>query len=143
MDVKTAFLNGIIQEEVYVEQPQGFEIHRRESHVCKLKKTLYGLKQVPRAWYFRIDSYLLSMDFQKSDNDLNLYFIMVGDDPFILLLYVDDLFITSEERPIAVCKRDLALEYEMTDIGFIHYFLGLEVWQESGHIFLGQGQYVV
>ena len=58
MDVKTAFLNGIIQEEIYVEQPQGFEIHERESHVCRLKKALYGLKQAPRAWYFRIDSYL-------------------------------------------------------------------------------------
>ena len=58
MDVKTAFLNGIIQEEVYVEQPQGFEIHERESHVCRLKKALYGLKQAPRAWYSRIDSYL-------------------------------------------------------------------------------------
>ena len=51
MDVKTAFLNGIIQEEIYVEKPQGFEIHERESHVCRLKKVLYGLKQAPRAWY--------------------------------------------------------------------------------------------
>ena len=90
-----------------------------------------------------IDSYLLSMDFQKSEVDLNLYFIMVGDDLLVLLLYVDDLFITGEERPIAVCKRDLASEYEMTDIGLMHYFLGLEVWQEPGHIFLGQGKYAV
>ena len=58
MDVKTAFLNGIIQEEVYIEQPQGFEMHGRESHVCKLKKALYGLKQAPRPWYSRIDTYL-------------------------------------------------------------------------------------
>ena len=63
MDVKTAFLNGIIQEEIYIEQPQGFEIHDRETHVCRLKKALYGLKQAPRAWYSRIDSYLLSMGF--------------------------------------------------------------------------------
>ena len=61
---------------------------------------------------------------------------MVGDDPLILLLYVDDLFITGRERPIAACKKDLAVEYEMTDIGLMHYFLGLEVWQELGHIFL-------
>ena len=66
---------------------------------------------------------------------------MVGDDPLILLLYVDDLFITSEERPIAVCKRDLASKYEMTDIRLMHYFLGLEAWQEPGHIFLGHGKY--
>ena len=91
-----------------MEHPQGFEIHGRESHVCRLKKALYGQKQAPRAWYFRIDSYLLSMGFQKSEADLNLYFIMVRDDPLILLLYVDDLFITGRERPIAACKKDLA-----------------------------------
>ena len=68
---------------------------------------------------------------------------MVGDDPLVLLLYVDDLFITGRERPIAACKKDLAAEYEMTDIGLMHYFLGLEVWQEPGHIFLGQGKYAV
>ena len=58
MDVKTAFLNGFIQEEVYIEQPQGFEVHGKESHVCRLKKALYGLKQSPRAWYSRINTYL-------------------------------------------------------------------------------------
>ena len=83
------------------------------------------------------------MGFQKSEADLNLYFIMVGDDPLVLLLYVDDLFITGRERPIATCKKDLAAEYEMTDIGLMHYFLGLEVWQEPGHIFLGHGKYAV
>ena len=65
---------------------------------------------------------------------------MVGDDPLILLLYVDDLFIIGGERPIAACKKDLAIEYEMTDIGLMHYFLGLEVRQELGHIFLGTGK---
>ena len=78
MDVKTAFLNGLLQEEVYLEQPQGFEIHGRDSHVCRLKKALYGLKQAPRAWYSRIDAYLTSMGFQKSEADPNLYFIVVG-----------------------------------------------------------------
>ena len=63
MDVKTAFLHGILQEEVYLEQPQGFEVHGRDSHVCKLKKAMYGLKQAPRAWYSRSDSYLLSIGF--------------------------------------------------------------------------------
>ena len=63
MDVKTAFLNGLLQEEVYLEQPQGFEVYERDSHVCRLKKALYGLKQAPRAWYSRIDSYLLSIGF--------------------------------------------------------------------------------
>ena len=68
------------------------------------------------------------MGFQKSEAYPNLYFIMVGDDLLILLLYVDDLFIIGGERSIAACKKDLASEYEMTDIGLMHYFLGLEVW---------------
>ena len=103
-----------------MEQPHGFEIHGRESHVCRLKKVLYGLKQAPRAWYSRIDSYLLPMGFQKSEGDPNLYFIMVGDDLFIALLYVDDLFITGGQRPIAACKKDIASENEMTDIRLMH-----------------------
>ena len=88
MDVKTTFLNGIIQEEVYIEQPQGFEVHGKESHVCSLKKSLYGLKQAPRAWSFRIDTYLQQLGFQKSEADPNLYYIVVGEDPLILVLYV-------------------------------------------------------
>ena len=72
MDVKTTFLNGFIQEEVYIEQPQGFEVHVKESHVCRLKKALYGLKQAPRAWYSRIDTYLqgtvdYGLDYRQGD----------------------------------------------------------------------------
>jgi hypothetical protein len=63
MDVKRAFLNGVIEEEVYIEQPQGFEVEDKKSHVCKLKKALYGLKQAPRAWYGRIDNFLTSLGF--------------------------------------------------------------------------------
>lgn len=74
MDVKTAFLNGIIQGQVYIEQPQGFEVHGRESHVYRLKKALYGLKQALRAWYSHIDSYLQQLGFQKSDDDPNLFY---------------------------------------------------------------------
>ena len=74
MDVKTAFLNGVVEEEVYVEQPLGFETHERETHVCKLKKALYGLKQEPRIWYERIDSFLSSLGFTKSKEDSNLYY---------------------------------------------------------------------
>jgi hypothetical protein len=141
MDVKTAFLNGFIEEEVYIEQPQGFEVSDRDTHVCLLRKALYGLKQAPRAWYPRIDTYLLQMGFEKSDADPNLYFIIRGEDTLILILYVDDLFITGAEDLIAECKLGLASEFEMSDIGLMHYFLGMEVWQEEGHIFLGQGKY--
>ena len=65
MDVKTAFLNGVIEEEVYIEQPQGFEVEDKRTHVCKLKKALYGLKQAPRAWHGRIDIFLTSLGFTK------------------------------------------------------------------------------
>jgi len=143
MDVKTTFLNGFIHEEIYIDHPQGFEVHRKESHVCRLKKALYGLKQPPRAWYFRIDTYLQQLGFTKSEADPNLYFIVVGEEPLILVLYVDDLIINNVERLIEGCKRDLASEFEMKDIGLMHYFLGLEVWQEEGHFFLGQGKYIV
>jgi hypothetical protein len=98
MDVKTAFLNGVIEEEVYIEQPQGFEVHDRETHVCRLKKALYGLKQAPRAWYSRIDNYLQSMGFTKSEADPNLYFLLVGSEPSSWCLYVDDLILTGAER---------------------------------------------
>ena len=72
MDVKTTFLNGVIEEEVYIEHPQDFEFEGRRTHVCKLKKDLYELKQAPRAWYGRIDSFLKSLSFTKSKADPNL-----------------------------------------------------------------------
>ena len=72
MDVKTAFLNGKIEEEVYIEQLEGFELHGKGSHVCKLKKALYGLKHAPKAWYARIDNYLQSLGFSKSITHSNL-----------------------------------------------------------------------
>ena len=83
------------------------------------------------------------MGFEKRDDDPNLYFIIRGEDTLILILYVDDLFITGVEDLIAERKLGLALEFEMSDIGLMHYFLGMEVWQEEGHIFLGQGKYAV
>ena len=143
MDVKITFVKGVIEEEVYIEQLMGFEEHGRDSHVCRLKKALYGLKQAPRAWYSRTDAYLKQMGFQKSEADPNLYFILIKQDTLILVMYVDDLFITKAKKLIANCKKDLASEFEMKDIGLMHYFLGMEVWQEDGHIFLGQGKYAV
>jgi hypothetical protein len=77
------------------------------------------------------------MGFEKSDADPNLYYIIRGEHTLILILYVDDLFITGAEDLIVDCKLGLASEFEMSDIGLMHYFLGMEVWQEEGHIFLG------
>jgi hypothetical protein len=143
MDVKTTFLNGEIKEEVYVEQPLGFETHDRETHVCILKKALYGLKQAPRAWYGRIDNFLMSLGFTKSSADPNLYFNVEDSELMIILMYVDDLFLTSAEKLIIECKRKLVVEFKMKDLGMMHYFLGLEIWQRSDGIFLNQGKYVV
>ena len=96
MDVKAAFLNGKVEQEVYIEQPEGFTVHESESHVCKLK-ALYGLKQAPRAWYARIDGFLKSVGFVENVVDSNLYFKVLNGFPVILILYVDNLFFTGNE----------------------------------------------
>jgi hypothetical protein len=127
MSVKTAFLNGVVEEEVYVEQLEEFQVDNKETHVCRLKRALYGLKQAPQVWYSRIDSYLREMGFQWSEANPNLYFL-TGEAPLILVLYVDDLFLTGDEQLIADCKKNLVAEFEMKDLGLMHYFLGLEVW---------------
>ena len=136
MDVKKTFLNGVIEKEVYIKQAQGFEVEEKQTHVCKLKKALYGLKQAPRAWYGRIDSFLTSFNFTKSKSNTNLYFKVIDYEHGILLLYVDELFLTGNEKHIKECKKKLAEEFEMKDLGLMHYFLGLEVWQNSEGIFL-------
>jgi len=100
MDVKTTFLNGTIDEEVYIKKPLGFEVKDKEGYVRKFKKALYGLKQVPRAWYARMDAYLQRLGFIKSFDDPNLYIKVVKDEPVIILLYVDDLLLTSVEERI-------------------------------------------
>ena len=143
MDVKTDFLNGVIEKEVYIEQPQGFEVEDMKYHVSRLKKSLYGLKQASRAWYGRIKSFLMSLVFTKSKADSNIYFKIMDNEPIILLLYVDDLFLTGEEKLITECKKRLASKFEMKDLGLMHYFLGLEVWQSPERIFLNQGNYTV
>ena len=101
------------------------------THVCKLKKALYGLKQAPKAWYGRLDIFLTIMEFTKSKFDPNLYLKVMDDEPIILLMYVDDLFLNGNEKSITDCKKRLAEEFKMKDLGLMHYFLGLEVWQSS------------
>jgi hypothetical protein len=129
MDVKTTFLNGKIEKELFLEQPDGFVLHYKGTHVCKLRKALYGLKQAPKVWYDRIDGFLNSLGFQKSDDDENMYFKVRGNQPIILIMYVDDLFLTGYEGLIAWCKRELTSKFKMKDLGLMHYFLGLEVWK--------------
>ena len=111
--------------------------------MCKLKKALYGLKQAPRDWYGRINSFLTSLGFTKSKDDPKPYFKVTYNKTVILLLDVDDLFLISNEKQISECKKKLVAEFKMKDLGMMHYFLGLEVWQFLDDIFLNQRKYVV
>jgi hypothetical protein len=95
MDVKSAFLNGYINEEVYVEQPLSFEDDKKPNYVYKLKKALYGLKQVPRAWYERLRDFLLSKRFKMGKVDTTLFTKKIGQDLFMLQIYVDDIIFGS------------------------------------------------
>ena len=105
------FLNGIIEEEVYIDQPEGFEILNSELHVCRIKRVLYGLKQARHAWYARIDSYFIRLGFTKIEADANLYQIVVEGKLLIIVIYVDDLILTGGEQLIHTYKKDLAREF--------------------------------
>ena len=96
MDVKTAFLNGQIEEEVYIEHSKGFETFHHESHVCRIKRALYRLKRAPHAWYTKIDNYFIGLGFTKSEADVNVYQIMVKGKLLIIVIYVDDLILISD-----------------------------------------------
>ena len=111
--------------------------------MCRLKKYLYGLKQAPRTWYGRIDGFLSCLGFTKSKADSNLYYKVEEVNTLILLLYVDDLFVTSMDGLIVDAKRKLATKIEMKDLGMMHYCLGREMWKNADGIFLGQGKYIV
>ena len=142
MDVKSAFLNGDLKEEVYVTQPPGFEMPNSESKVCKLKKALYGLKQAPRAWNKKIDSFLQSIDFKQCVSDASMYVKKKDEKQVIIIIYMDDLVhIFDDEEGIGQTQECLKTEFEMTDLGILHYFLGIEVWQTSTGIFMSQRKY--
>jgi hypothetical protein len=113
-----------------VEQPDGFVIQGEEDKVYLLQKALYGLKQAPRAWYSRIDDHLLNLGFVKSLSEATLYIRLKDDDILIMSLYVDDLLITgSNELQIEEFKQEMMHVFEMTDLGLMFYFLGMEVKQ--------------
>ena len=127
MDIKSAFLHGDLHEEIYMEQPPGF-IQKDSSLVCHLRKSLYGLKQAPRAWYAKMDRFLLDNGFSRRHSDNILDTKKVGKSFTILVLYVDDLILTgSDPNLINHVKSSLKNKFELTDIGHLHYFLGLQV----------------
>jgi hypothetical protein len=107
------------------------KIEDRKTHVCRLKEVVYVLKQAPRSWYCRIDNFLTSLGFTKSKANSNLYFKVMNDEPVMLLLYVNDVFLTNKEKLITNCKKKLAAKFGMKDLGLMHYFLGLEEPRED------------
>eukprot|EP00253_Pinus_taeda_P023562 PITA_23562 len=138
MDVKFSFLHGDLYEEIYMEQPTGF-IRTYSSLVFRLNKSLYGLKQAPRAWYAKMDSFLLEASFSRCHSNNTVYTKKMGKSLIILVLYVDDLILTgSDSNLINHVKSSLEKKFEMTDLGHLHYFLGLQVLQSKEGISLSQ-----
>ncbi len=126
MDVKIAFLNGDLEEEIYMEQPEGFTQARHL--VCKLHKSLYGLKQSPRAWNQKIDALLNNIQFVRNDEDFSVYVAQVGDVKFFIVVYVDDLILVCDNKDkLSQVKEELSRKFEMKDLGDLHLFLGMEV----------------
>ncbi|GJZ93406.1 retrovirus-related pol polyprotein from transposon TNT 1-94 [Tanacetum coccineum] len=142
MDVKTAFLNGELKEEVYVSQPEGFVDQDNPSHVYKLKKALYSLKQAPRAWYDMLSSFLISQHFSKGAVDPTLFTRKAGNDLLLVQIYVDDIIFASTNT--AMCNEFANLmttKFKMSMMGQMSFFLGLQISQSPRGIFLNQSKY--
>ncbi|RDX67094.1 hypothetical protein CR513_54067, partial [Mucuna pruriens] len=145
LDVKSAFLHGELNETVYVDQPCGYVQKGDEHKVYKLKKVLYGLKQAPHAWYSRIEAYFLKEDFEKCDYEHTFFVKKEKEDKVLIVsLYVDDLIFTGkDELMFAKFKNSMMLEFDMTDLGKMKYFLGLEILQQLDGIFICQKKYAL
>ena len=128
MDVKSVFLNGFVSEQVFVEQPLGFIDHALPNHVFKLNKALYGLKQAPRVWYDRLSKFLLENDFARGNVDKTLSIKKKIDKLLVVQIYVDDIIFGATNETLC---RDFAKliqrEFEMSLMGELNYFLGLQV----------------
>lgn len=141
-DVKSAFLNGNLEEEVYVSQPEGFVVSGKEDKVYRLRKALYGLKQAPRAWYSKIDMFFQENGFQRSENEPTLYVKKQGNNEFLVVcLYVDDMIYMGSSELVNDFKSSMMKNFEMTDLGLLQYFLGIEVIQGEEGIFASQKKY--
>lgn len=142
MDVKSAFLNGELKEEVYVEQPPGFVVAGNEHKVLRLRKALYGLRQAPRAWNAKLDDTLMSLGFQRSSSEHGVYTRSRGRGRLVVGVYVDDLIITgTSSDDINAFKKEMMSKFQMSDLGLLTYYLGIEVSQSSSGIFLCQSAY--
>ncbi|GJU90878.1 retrovirus-related pol polyprotein from transposon TNT 1-94 [Tanacetum coccineum] len=144
MDVKTAFLHGTLKEDVYVCQPEGFIDADHPSHVYKLKKALYGLKQAPRAWYDELSTFLLQNHFFKGTIDPTLFIRRFDDDILVVQVYVDDIIFGSTHPRYTQLFSDLMKSrFEMSMMGEMTFFLGLQVNQSPRGIFINQSNYVL
>ena len=142
MDVKSAFLNGLLEEEVYVEQPKGFEDAKKPNHVYLLKKALYGLKQAPRAWYERLTQFLINQNFERGSVDKTLFIQKTNDSILIAQIYVDDIVFGSTCNSFTEEFANLMKsEFEMSMVGELNFFLGLQVKQLTDGMFISQTKY--
>ncbi|GJT44329.1 retrovirus-related pol polyprotein from transposon TNT 1-94 [Tanacetum coccineum] len=144
MDVKTAFLNGNLREEVYVSQPDGFVDPDKPNYVYKLKKALYGLKQAPRAWYDMLSSFLISNDFSKGSVDPTLFIRREGKELLLVQIYVDDIiFAASTPELCDLFAKIMCSKFKMSMMGKISFFLGLQISQSPRGIFINQSKYAL
>lgn len=145
MDVKTAFLHGDLKEEIYMEQPEGFEVSG-DNLVCKLKKSLYGLKQAPRQWYKKFDSCMVSQGYKKTAADECVYIQKFTDGNFVaLLLYVDDILIVGKDTTkISQLKKELSKSFDMKDLGPAQQILGMQIVRDRNNrrLWLSQEKYI-
>ncbi|GJZ17584.1 retrovirus-related pol polyprotein from transposon TNT 1-94 [Tanacetum coccineum] len=143
MDVKTAFLNGDLQEEVFVSQPEGFEDQENPTHVYRLKKALYGLKQAPRAWYDTLSKFLLANNFFKGAVDPTLFTRKSGKH-ILLQIYVDDIiFASTDHNACNTFSNEMSSKFQMSMMGQMSFFLGLQVSQSPRGIFINQAKYAL
>ncbi|GJX06270.1 retrovirus-related pol polyprotein from transposon TNT 1-94 [Tanacetum coccineum] len=146
LDVKTAFLHGDLDEDIYMTQPEGFQSAGKEENlVCKLKKSLYGLKQAPRQWYLKFDSFMQRAGYKRCAMDHCCYLKKVGSSSIILLLYVDDMLVAgSDMAEIKKLKRQLSKEFEMKDLGPAKQILGMSIIRDKtkGTLRLSQEKYI-
>ena len=144
--MKTAFLHGELEEEIYMLQPEGFEEQGKENLVCKLTKSLYDLKQAPRCWYKRFDSFITSLEYNRLSSDHCVYHKWFGNDEFIiLLLYVDDMLVVGPNKDqVQTLKAQLAKEFDMKDLGPANKILGMQILRDrkDRKIWLSQKNYL-
>ena len=142
LDVKTVLSHGELKKVVYVLQPEGFEKKGEEHKVCKLNKALYGLQQAPRAWNTKLNNILLWMEFKKCTKDPSMYRKMINIHLLMVAVYVNDLFVTRTNNGIIdEFKTMMAEKFDMSDLGRLTYYLGIEVCQHGEGITLNQNRY--